>query len=284
MNYSRFGSCTRLFSCLVVTTAAVLPVAAQTIQFNSVAPNLIEARLQKAPADNQARFDTLKKLFEEAGCKQLSEQAVKGAAQPNVLCTLPGSSSASIVVGAHFDKGKKGDGIIDNWAGAALLPSLYQSLSAHPRKVTFVFVGFSEKEKGLAGSKAYVKEMTAEQRAGAKAMVNVDCVGLAATKLIIDKSDKNLVNSFARVAASVKVPIMGTNAAQGATKDSGPFADKKIPTIDVHSVGQEQLSVPHSEKDTLTAVSMEDYQNTFKALSAYLAFLDATSEAGAGGQ
>lgn len=278
MKYSHSGFL-GLVPCLI---AAALPLAAQTIHFNTVEPQVIETRLQKAPADNQARFDTLKKLFEEAGCKQISEQAVKDAAQPNILCTLPGSGPSVIVVGAHFDKGKKGDGVIDNWAGTALLPSLYASLSAHPRKITFVFAGFAEKEKGLAGSKAFVKEMSAQQRNGAKAMVNVDCVGLGATKVIIDTSDKELVNAFARVAASVKVPILGTNAVQGVSKDSASFSSRKIPTIDVHSVGQDQASIPHSDKDTMAAVNMDEYKNTFKVLAAYLAFLDATADSSAG--
>lgn len=279
MSILQSGSRAVLRASIFLATILVLPLSAQKITFDSIPPNDIEARLKKAPANNQARFDTLKGLFTEAGCKQLSEQEVKDGEQPNLICTLPGSGPATVVVGAHFDSGAKGEGIINNWAGAALLPALYRSLNSSPRKITFQFVGFSGKEKGLAGSKAYVKALTKEQQRAVKAMVDIDCVGMTGLRLIVNKSDKSLVNMFARVAASMKVPLTATEAEQGEAKDSFPFSGKRIPSIEIHSLGLDQTNVPNSEKDTMAAVNLDDYKATARVISGFLAFLDATAEA-----
>ena len=71
-------------------------------------------------------------LFEEAGCsgEHLTEQPVKHSHDPNVICALPGQSDAQIVVGGHFDFVDRGQGVVDNWSGCSLLPSLYQSLKS----------------------------------------------------------------------------------------------------------------------------------------------------------
>src|SRR5207248_3251465 len=88
------------------------------------------SRLARYGGDNQQREATLKQMFTEAGCDEqhLSEQLVKGSKLPNVVCTLPGSADRVIIVGAHFDRVPRGDGVVDNWSGASLLPSLYQAV------------------------------------------------------------------------------------------------------------------------------------------------------------
>ena len=101
----------------------------ESIRYNPVSRDVIEARLQKYKGNDEQREATLKQLFAEAGCDEqhLSEQRVKGSKLPNVVCVLPGSSGNVIIVGAHFDHVSKGDGVVDNWSGASLLPSLYQA-------------------------------------------------------------------------------------------------------------------------------------------------------------
>ncbi len=256
-------------------------LGAQTISFLPVSRDVLEQRLKRGAGSNEEREQALKKLFEEAGCKQISEPVVKGAATPNVTCTLPGTEKTTVIVGAHYDKPSRGEGMIGDWTGAALLPSLFESLSGSPRRLTFVFVGFTDQQKGLRGSKAYVKELNGQER-DVKAMLNIDCVGLGATKVWASRSDKNLVSGLARVAQSLKVPLTGMNLDDVAEVDSRPFAGKKIPTIDVHSLTQDTLSVPASDKDKASLVRMDDYANTLRLLAGYLAFLDGTLSSQAG--
>lgn len=111
---------------------------------------------------------------------------------PNLICTLAGATKLVIVVGAHFDQVENGFGVVDNWTGASLLPSLYQGMADVPRRHTFRFVAFSGEEKGLVGSRAYVKQL-GKARESDIAMVNMDTLGLAETEIWASHADPRLV-------------------------------------------------------------------------------------------
>ena len=113
-----------------------LPLAAQTIHFDKVEPAVIEERLGRAVKKTEERRAALRSLFEEAGCRQLGELPVRGSRHANVVCVLEGTGQGRLVVGAHYDMTGGGQGVVDNWSGAALLPSLYQSLNGRARNLT----------------------------------------------------------------------------------------------------------------------------------------------------
>jgi hypothetical protein len=100
-----------------------------------------------------------------------------------MICDVAGSGERprKIIVGAHFDS-VGGDGIIDNWSGAVLLPSLSEFLRERPRRHTFEFVGFPAEEKGLLGSRAYLNSISKEDRAQIAAVITMDSIGLTPTK------------------------------------------------------------------------------------------------------
>jgi hypothetical protein len=60
--------------------------AAQSVQYQPVARDLVEARLGRYAGNDKQRETTLKQMFIEAGCDEqhISEQPVKGSKQPNV--------------------------------------------------------------------------------------------------------------------------------------------------------------------------------------------------------
>jgi hypothetical protein len=254
--------------------AIILPLGAQTISFIPIAQDVLEQRLKRVAGESPERGQTLKKLFEEAGCKQVTEQEVKGATAPNVVCTLQGSEKNTVVIGAHYDKAPKGDSVVDDWSGAALLPSLFQSLNDTPRRLTFVFVGFTDQQKGLRGSRAYVKDLKGADRDSVKAMLNLDSVGLGPTMVWLGRGDKKLVESLGRVAASVKAPLKGQDLDSATQVDSQPFFDRQIPTLDFHSLTAATMKVPGSAADKAELIRVAEYANTCRLLSAYLAFLD----------
>ncbi len=156
----------------------------QTIQFSAVSQDVIEKRVGAYTAKNATRQPAVRRLFEEAGCgaEKLTEQSVKGLKPTNLICNMPGAMPSTIVVGAHFDLEEKGDGVVDNWTGAALLPSLYEGLAGVPRRHTFRFVAFSAEERGLLGSKAYVAELGKSHEV-VTAMVNLDTLGLSESEV-----------------------------------------------------------------------------------------------------
>jgi putative aminopeptidase FrvX len=267
-----------LAACLFSSARLAL---SQRVFVQPVSREIITERLRLAATKNSERMRVLLKQFAEAGCKEVAEQPVKWSKLGNVVCTLPGSGDGTILVGAHFDTANS-LGVVDNWSGVSLLPSLYQSLAGRERKHTFVFVGFTDEELGLRGSESYVKQMDAAQRSHMRAMVNIDCVGMTSTKVWARRADKRLLASLAQVASSLKLPLAGVNVGEVAESDSLSFASKKIPVIDIHSVTQENFQRLHEGRDTPDTIRMDDYYDTYKLVSIYLGFLDITLGSGSG--
>jgi putative aminopeptidase FrvX len=276
---------TKLFSIKPVTLASIIflffwtGTTAEDVRYKTVDRVVIEARLGKYAGANKEREATLKQMFVEAGCDEqhISEQAVKGSRLPNVICTLPGSSNQAIIVGAHFDHVPDVDGVVDNWSGASLLPSLYESLKVVPRKHTYIFIGFTDEEMGLVGSSFYVHQMTKEQVAATTAMVNMDTLGLAPTEIWGSHANKGLNSAIAYVGKQLNLPVSSANVEGiGASADSESFAERKIPSITIHSLTPEtwKAHIIHSSKDRLSAMRLDDYYASYRLIAAYIAFLD----------
>jgi Zn-dependent M28 family amino/carboxypeptidase len=179
------------------------------------------------------------------------------------------------VVGAHTDHVKNaGDGVVDDWSGASLLPSLLYGLRAHPRRHTFVFVGFTAEEDGLLGSAYYADHLTPEQRTRIAAMVNLDSLGLAPTEVWESHADQALLDALWSVAAASKLPVSARNLENLGTADSESFAHYHIPRITLHSVREETWPILHSSRDRLEAINMNDYYDSYCLIVRYLAYLD----------
>jgi hypothetical protein len=266
------------FSFAAVLLAGVLAFPADKVPYRAVPREVVQGRLQKYGGSNQQRESTLKQMFSEAGCddQHLSEQAVKGSKLPNVVCLLPGSSEKVIIVGTHFDRVSEGDGVVDNWSGVSLLPSLYEAVKVAPRKHTYIFIGFTEEEKGEIGSRYYARQMTKEQVAATDAMLNMDTLGLAPTEVWATHSDKKLISMLVVTARLLNAPVTAANVEQIGSTDSEQFAERKIPSITIHSLTQKTFDahILHSAKDKLSAINLEDYYQTYGLLAAYVAYLD----------
>ena len=237
----------------------------------------LQDHLKGFSTSNDEREALIRKWLGDAGCKHsnLREQAVDGPVPPNVICVLPGQTKEIIVVGAHTDKVDVGDGVVDNWTGAVLLPSLFYSLSAERRYHTLIFVGFSAEEKGLLGSRYYVDHLTREQRARIEAMVNFDSLGLGPTKVWASHADQPLLDDLRALAASTHLPLATENVDSiGASADAESFARDHIPRITLHSVTDQSWAILHSPADRLAAIQMSDYYDSYQLIAKYLAYLD----------
>lgn len=268
---------------LLLFIAWLAPSAqAQKISYHRVEESTIEERLKSAVRNNAERQVKLHQLFEDAGCKgtTLTDLPVKGSKSPNVICRLAGESDSVIVVGAHFDKVDAGEGVVDNWSGASLLPTLFESLNAETRHHTFVFIGFTDEEKGMVGSEEFVKKLTPVDRSHIRAMINLDSLGLSPTKVWLSHADKELAAELNDVAQSMKLPLAGVNVEQVGSADSESFAKRKIPSLTIHSVTQETYPILHSANDTLAAIHLDDYYATYRLVAAYLSYLDQKLSAG----
>jgi hypothetical protein len=266
----------RKLAVLIVCAVCVVYASAQT-RFRLTDRSAIEAHLKSFSTKNNEREALIRKWFAESGCDgaNLSEQPLENKLPPNVICVLPGETQEAIVVGAHTDHvDTVGDGVVDNWSGASLLPGLLFSLDAQPRRHTFVFVGFSAEEKGLVGSAYYADHLTAGQRARIEAVVNLDSLGLGPTEVWASHADHSLLNALVATGAASKLPVSAMNVDNLGTADSESFASYHIPRITLHSVTEETWPILHSARDQLAAVNMKDYYDSYRLIAAYLAYLD----------
>ena len=263
-------------------TSLWVPLSYAQVRFTLVTPETVKQRLDLYKGDDLTRERALLNSFSGAGCpsNDLSEQPVKKRKEPNVICVLPGETDEVILVGAHFDHVSKGNGVVDNWSGASLLPSLFQSLLGSKRKHTFVFVGFTGEEDGFIGSEFYVKQLSQLELSRIRLMVTLDTLGLGATKVWVSHSDKEAVGLLGGVASATKMPLAAMNIDGFGDSDEAPFAKKKIKTITIHSLTSETTGVLHTKLDDITAVKFQDYYETYHLLAAYLVVLDSQLSSG----
>jgi hypothetical protein len=237
---------------------------------------VVEKRLKSFADDNDTREEIIHRLLAQSGCAKgnLVEKPALYDLPPNVVCVVPGATPEVILVGAHTDKVEAGEGVVDNWSGASLLPSLLFSLTNHKRQHTFMFVGFSAEEKGMIGSAAYVDHLSPAQRAQIKAMVNMDSLGLAPTKVWASHADKTLLDALFAVSARTNLPVSILNVDGMGSTDSESFGHYHIPRITLHSVTLESMKLLHSPNDTLAAIEFDDYYDSYRLIAEYLAYLD----------
>jgi Zn-dependent M28 family amino/carboxypeptidase len=264
--------------CLLAFAAAAQE---ERIAVQVVPKETLEANLKLSPKRNGERAATLKRLFEEAGCADLVEHYPRTLPTPNVVCTLPGAEPSLVVVGAHHDKAPQGDGAIDNWSGASLLPSLFRALAGRQRRFTYVFVGFSAEETGLNGSREYLRQFKGDDIRRIKAMVNLDCLGSGQVNAWPNHSDKRLLNLLWSVSQSAGIELGLVNADRVGTSDAAWFRSSQIPTLDLHSLTQKTLPLLHSRRDTYEAVKLDDYEEAYRLVALFLAYLDAQRETAA---
>jgi hypothetical protein len=261
----------------VIVTAVACASPVTQLRFGVVNPPIVEQRLKSYQHSDSDREAVVKSLFQSGGCSEgrLIEQPVKGSKLPNVICTLPGRTDSVIVVGANFEHAEVGDGVIDNWSGASMLPSLYQALNIEPRRHTFVFVAFAAQHQGFLGSRFYVDSLTPDQVQKIDAMVDIDSLGLGPTEVWVSRSDQKLVRALNGMAVSLRVPLTGANIDWVGEYDEGAFVDHKVPTVTVHSLsGNTPPLLLHLHKDNYSAVHFAEYYKSYRLLSAYLVLLD----------
>jgi hypothetical protein len=266
-----------MYRLLLILLAAA--ASAQSLEFKTLKEGVLQERLRLAHSKNPERYRRLKNLFAQSGCDgdSFREQKVGGSKEPNMICGLAGSGEnpRKIIVGAHFDS-EGGDGIIDNWSGAVLLPTLFEFAGGTQRRHAFEFVGFAAEEKGLLGSRAYLKSIPKEERRQIAAVIIMDSLGLTSTKCWVNGSTKELVDTAARVAGALKLDFRGVNVDRVGTTDSQPFKEAHIPVLCLHSVTQETWPVINGSRDVWSAISWSDYYDTHRFVSALLRYLDAT--------
>jgi hypothetical protein len=249
--------------------------AAQTIGVAQLDEDLLRKRMQLVDSNVPERLQRLRSLLQQAGCSDLQEQPVKRSKEPNLICTIPASqpNARTIIIGAHFDF-KGGIGVVDNWTGAVLLPTLAELMRKQPRRHGLRFVGFASEEHGLRGSKSYVKAMSEAERRQVAAFVGIDAMGLQPTHYWPRGSTPELVSEAQLVADSMKLELGRWNLNGLGTTDSESFRKAGIPVISFHSLTREKWSMINSKRDGWDALSWKEYWDSSRLIATLLLHLD----------
>ena len=264
---------------VLVLLVAGISASAGELKFSAVNQEVVRQRLMTLPKGDEAREQRIVELFKQAGCPdaQITIQPVSKKLG-NVICVLPGATPYTIIVGGHYDYIPAGQGIVDNWSGASLLPSLYEAIATHPRQHTFIFVAFTEEEQGEIGSREYVKKMTQQDRDNMRAMVNLDTLGLGVTEVWYTHADPYMIAELSITAEAVQAPIRALSVDQVGSSDSEQFRLAGMPALTLHSLTTETLPILHNAKDSPDKIRFDDYYQSYQLISAYLAQLDLQSE------
>ena len=246
------------------------------IVFLRLGLHIVQERVGLVPTRDEDRVERLRQLFTEAGqCPSDRLQIQQtDSALPNVICTIPGTGPNAIVIGAHYDH-RGGTGALDNWSGAAMLPILAESIGSVAMKHTLVFIAFGGKFHGASGARLYMKQLSEDQRHRISAMINLDSIGLVTPHYW---PDSGLVTTLQLAALNIHMPqLRSWQVDHEGLSDTDAFRKTKIPSITIHSLGRQGtdlLYVVHSHDDTVKALDIRAYYETYELLSVYVAYLD----------
>jgi hypothetical protein len=269
---------------VALVTLLLLPVGLSLAQtplreLRLVPREIVLRRLQRFSRGNWTRQTELRKIFDEAGCgaDRLSEPKATAEDPPNVACLLSGTTGSTIIVGAHSDVKGGGQGVLDDWSGAVLLPSLFQTLRDSSPKHTFVFVAFTAEEHHMRGSGFYVRQLSAIQVGRIRAMVNLECIGAGSTAVWIHHAEPTLLTTLYEVAREGYSPVRNVDFVS-MYDDAMQFRKHRIPTLSFHSLTEDTVRLLHTRRDTLSVIDLNYYYASYRLIAAYLAHLDTALE------
>lgn len=233
-----------------------------------------EDRIPRAAAIPQKVYETLneKERIQGVGIHYLDavEMVTEGAKRVrltllqeevtrtsrNVVARIQGSDRADeiLTLTAHYDSVPEGPGAYDNMAGAAIIMEVCRYLKKHQPRRTVEFVWFGAEEKGLFGSRHYIK--LHEQELGKHRFnMNVDLAGqLVGGNVIGVTADPSVCSMLTYLAAETGIGMTTKNQIWGS--DSNTFAWKGIPAMTLNRDGF-GMHTHYDTVDLLSAWSLE---------------------------
>ncbi|MBR2264352.1 MAG: M28 family peptidase [Firmicutes bacterium] len=174
----------------------------------------------------------------------------------NVVAEIPGTSDEWIVLTAHYDTTPLSHGSYDNMSGCIGLLCIMDNMiknAPHRYGLRFVFCG--SEERGLLGSKAYVKDH-AEELEKICLNINLDMIGTFMGRFIgCVSAEDALVSYISYMASEIG---FGINVRSGVySSDSTPFADQGVPAVSFARIAGPSQATIHNRYDSLELLSDE---------------------------
>ena len=185
----------------------------------------------------------------------------------NVVAELPGKRDEFIVLTAHYDTTSLSHGAYDNMSGCAGLLGIMEQLKGKELNYGLRLVFCGSEERGLLGSKAYVRDHK-EELEKIVLNINLDMIGTYLGKFIacVSAEDK-LVHYISYMAAETGFPVEAKSGVY--SSDSTPFADKGIPAVSFARIAGGNVAPIHCRYDLKEVMSMEQLQRDIDFLAIF---------------
>ena len=262
-----------------------VPIDAPALSYYAVSTGVLDHEVHTIPASDADRLARLKTAFTQVDCTgdRMRIQDMKDG--QNLICTWPGKDPSTIVVVAHYPHKGKGEGAVDDWSGAALLPYLYLAVQAAPRTNTYVFL----ESTGKKGNEEYLKSLSKQQKKDIRAVVDLMGLGVSPVPRFYTPSDtadpkadafhlqlEFLYSTFSDSRLQLPQPLNPQRWIT--TDDTEAFRFSQTPAIIIHSIPQTSVGLPGSAQDTAAAVDTANYYWNYRTIAIYLAALDGVAE------
>ena len=188
---------------------------------------------------------------------QIKQREYEGESH-NVVAELPGKTDEWIALSAHYDTTALSHGSYDNMTGCVGILGVLEALKNKPLNYGLRLVFCGSEERGLLGSKAYVRDHEAELEKIAL-NVNLDMIGTIMGKFIARVSaEEALAHYITYMGAELGFPVSAKTGVY--SSDSTPFADKGVPALSFARLANDSVAPIHCRFDRPDVLSMEQLQ------------------------
>lgn len=188
---------------------------------------------------------------------QIKQREYEGESH-NVVAELPGKTDEWIALSAHYDTTALSHGSYDNMTGCVGILGVLEALKNKPLNYGLRLVFCGSEERGLLGSKAYVRDHEAELEKIAL-NVNLDMIGTIMGKFIARVSaEEALAHYITYMGAELGFPVSAKTGVY--SSDSTPFADKGVPALSFARLASGSVAPIHCRFDRPDVLSMEQLQ------------------------
>mgnify|MGYP002589597345 CR=1 FL=1 len=185
----------------------------------------------------------------------------------NVIAELPGKREEWIVLSAHYDTTSLSHGAYDNMSGCAGLLGIMEQMKGKELNYGLRFVFCGSEERGLLGSKAYVRDHEKELRQTVL-NINLDMIGCIMGKFIACCTSEDALTDYIRYLA--RELGFGISASQGVySSDSTPFADKGVPAVSFARIAPSNTATIHNSYDTMALMQGQQMVEDIDFITAF---------------
>ena len=236
--------------------------AAGVIIFNNE-PGILLGTLSEAVSVpvvgiSQAEGEALRRSVENGAVSvAMSVGSLSDAKSYNVVAEPPGADCET-VTGGHYDSVQVAPGASDNASGTAAVLEIAAVLAHNGDMGNHCFVLFGAEEIGLVGSAYYVSQLTPEEQADLKAMVNLDMVGFGEEGWWII-GDSALQDRTLALAQELGVDdAIANELISTLSSDHASFRAAGIPVLMFHRWEDNLLHTPEDVSDRINPEYLEE--------------------------